>query len=268
MRTGGIIAAATLLGACARVPVVAADPSGQTPTTGDANADGRVDLSDGLLLLRAQMAGGPTATCMGAVDIDQDHRVDLGDAFAIWYHLFAGSTAFFEIEEGWCEDPVALPDAAEGRMALALDLPREATGTAEARVTLTSLDLAVEGWSLAVVAQGCAITAASTAGTAGADWRDQPAGSRDGGFERTELVGGVASSAVALSWLEPRALEPSEEARDLLVLTLEAGSGCDCTLRLEDGHATGGQPVTNLLSVAGRSYRPALPEATLELCPG
>ena len=268
MRRGPIIAAALGLIGCDRPPVVAADPSGATPVTGDTNGDGRIDLSDGLVLLRAQLSGGQPAVCFGAADIDQDHRVDLGDGFAIWYHLYAGNTTFFEIEDGWCDAVVPHLAAPEGRMALALDAPRKGTGPPEVQVTLQSPDLAVEGWSLAAVAEGCTITAATVAGTQGADRRDSPAGARDGGWERTEVVGGVASSAVVLSWQSPLGLEPSEDPAPLLALTLSpSGAGCaPCAVRLEDGHATGGEPVTNLLSVGGRSYRPPLPETSLKLC--
>lgn len=263
-----MIAVAVQLGACGRTPVVAADPSGSTPTTGDTNGDGRVDLSDGLVLLRAQLSGAQPAVCMGAADIDQDHRVDLGDGFAIWYHLFAGNTTLHAIEDGWCDTWETMAAAPEGRMALTLDGPRKADGEAQVLVALTSPDLGAEGWSLAAVAEGCTITAATVAGTLGADLRDSPAGARDGGFERTELRSGVASSAVVLSWERPLALAPSEEEEPLLALTLAPeGEGCGtCVVRLEDGHATGGEPVTNLISVGGRSYRPALPELSLKLC--
>ncbi len=268
MRPTIIIAAVALIGGCQRLPVVAADPSGEEPGPGDNNGDGRVDLSDGLVVLRAQLSGGQPAVCFGAADVLQDHRVDLGDGFAVWYHLFAGNTEFFPIQDGWCERWESFVEAPEGRMALEIDAPRKGEGSAELRVTLTSPDLAVEGWSLAAVAEGCTIGAASVAGTAGADLRDSPAGLRDGGFERTDLVDGVASSAVVLSWSSPLGLPASEDPVDLLTLTVEpTGEGCeDCTVRLEDGHATGGEPVTNLLSVGGRSYRPELPEVRLRMC--
>lgn len=259
-----------VLVACGRLPVVAADPSGEQPVAGDTNGDGRVDLSDGLLVLRAQMAGGPPAVCMGAADVLRDNRVDLADAFAVWYHLYAGTTSLTEIAPGFCDTLDTLPRAPEGRMALEFEADRKVKASSfEATVTLASPDLAVEGWSLAAVAEGCTITGATVAGTQGADLRDSPAGARDGGFERTEVVDGVASSAVALGWKTVVALDPSEDPAPLLTLTVEADGGdCQtCTLRLEDGHATGGEPVTNLVSVAGRSYRPELPTAEIKVCP-
>jgi hypothetical protein len=205
------------------------------------------------------------------VDIDQDHREDLGDAFAIWYHLYAGNTLFSDIEAGWCDRWDTMEDPPAGRLALGWDAPAKTEGEDFlATLELQSPDLAVEGWSLAVVAEGCEVVEATTAGTAGADLRDDPPGSRDGGFDRTEVVGGVASSAVVLGWLSPTALEPSEDAVALLRVTVSAPpptEGCQsCTLRLEDDHATSGEPVINLLSVGGRSYRPALPEAAVKVC--
>jgi len=266
-----LLALATLTGACARAPEVYADASGHTPGMGDTNGDGRVDLSDGLVVLRHQLSGGSRAVCAGVADINQDHRQDLGDAFAIWYHLYAGNTVFHDVEAGWCDRWDTLADPPAGRLALGWDAPKRSEGEdLLATVELQSPDLAVEGWSLAVVAEGCEISAATTQGTVGADLRDDPPGIRDGGFDRTEVVGGVASSAVVLGWLSPVALDPSEDAVALLRVTISApppASGCQpCTLRLDDDRVTGGEPVVNLLSVGGRSYRPALPEATVKVC--
>lgn len=267
MRPIWIIAAFVWTG-CGRAPFVEAEPSGQQPVPGDANGDGTVDLSDGMAILHSQLSGGPHPVCYGAADAVHDNHVDLGDAFAIWYHLFAGNTVISEITPGWCDTWTPWADAPAGRLALEIDAPARATGAAQATVQLRSPDLAVEAWSLAVVAEGCTLRAATTAGTAGADQRDDPPGDRDGGFERTDLAEGLATSAVVLSWRSQRGLTPTRDPIALLALTLEpSAAGCaPCTLRLEDGHATAGEPVDNLVSVRGRTYKPALPEATVKLC--
>lgn len=266
-----LLALATLIGACARVPEVYADASGHAPAMGDTNGDGRVDLSDGLVILRHQLSAGPRAVCAGVADINQDRREDLADAFAIWYHVYAGNTVFYDVAAGWCDRWDAMADPPGGRLALDWRVTSRTHGEDFlATVELQSPDLAVEGWSLAVVTEGCTISAATTRGTVGADLRDDPPGSRDGGFDRTEIVDGVASSAVVLGWLSPVALDPSDDAAALLRVTISApppASGCQpCTVRLEDDRSTSGEPVVNLLSVGGRSYRPALPEASVKVC--
>lgn len=277
MQPRPIVAALMGLVACGRAPIVGAVASGHQPEAGDTNGDGQIDLSDGLYLLRHQLAGGSRSVCQGAADTIPDRRVDLGDAFAIWYHLFAGNTALGPMDPSWCSTWDTLPAPAEGRFALELDAPRKVSAEAgvasfEALVTLQSHDLAVEGWSLAVISDGCQIQSATVVGTAAADRRDSPAGERDGGFERTEIgPDGAATSAVVLGWLTPVALPASEDPVDLLSLTVQAtvAEGCvRCALRVSDGEVGGGEPVINVLSVGGRSYRPALPEVEVKLCAG
>ncbi len=277
MRSATIVAALLGAVACRAAPIVVAEPSGQAPTAGDTNGDGRVDVSDGLLVLRHLMAGGARAVCQGAADTLVDRRVDLGDAFAIWYHLYAGNTVLGPMDPDWCSTYDTLPAPAEGRMEWSIDAPRKVSGEGgrahfEAIVELVSADLAVEAWSLGVAAEGCEISAATVSGTAGADLRDSPAGARDGGFERTDLsADGGATSAVVLGWLTPVALDPSDEPASLLVFQVESAvaDGCaPCVLRLEDGVVGGGEPVVNVISVDGRSYRPELPEVEVKLCSG
>lgn len=50
---------------------------------GDANVDGRVDLSDGIWLLQHLFGGGPAGECSAAMDANADGDVDLADAILV-----------------------------------------------------------------------------------------------------------------------------------------------------------------------------------------
>jgi hypothetical protein len=60
---------------------------------GDANADGRIDLSDGVYILTHLFLGGPAPLCADAADTDDTGQVVLTDAVYLLNHLFLGGRA-------------------------------------------------------------------------------------------------------------------------------------------------------------------------------
>jgi hypothetical protein len=67
---------------------------------GDANGDGKIDISDAVHTLSFLFAHGPSAGCRDSADTNDDGRIDIGDAVAVLGYLFGGSgplAAPFEI---------------------------------------------------------------------------------------------------------------------------------------------------------------------------
>jgi hypothetical protein len=58
-----------------------------TSNDGDANNDGRVDLSDAIYLTYYLYLGGPNA-CLNAADVNNDAELDLSDVIQILHRLF------------------------------------------------------------------------------------------------------------------------------------------------------------------------------------
>jgi hypothetical protein len=57
---------------------------------GDANGDGRLDLSDAVFILRSLFLGGREPRCQDAADADDDGAVTIADAVFVLDHLFRG----------------------------------------------------------------------------------------------------------------------------------------------------------------------------------
>ncbi|HVR74934.1 MAG TPA: PEP/pyruvate-binding domain-containing protein [Planctomycetota bacterium] len=57
---------------------------------GDANGDGRVDLSDAVFVLRWLFSGGEAPGCPDAADADDSGKIEITDPIAILQHLFSG----------------------------------------------------------------------------------------------------------------------------------------------------------------------------------
>lgn len=60
---------------------------------GDADANGRLEISDGIFTLNYLFIGGRTPTCLKAADTDDSSRVDLSDAIVTLGFLFLGTRA-------------------------------------------------------------------------------------------------------------------------------------------------------------------------------
>jgi hypothetical protein len=228
------------------------EPTGDVPA-GDANGDGAADLADAVVILRAAAEGGPAPACPPAADLVEDDRVELDDGFSLLLHLYEGGFGLPEDPECVGAVPHASPEcsAVEARI----------TGNT---VELRGASVAIEGWSLAVRAEGCTIVGATTAGTVGASVTDDPPGARDLGYDATFVADEGAVSAVILGFLEPVAL-PAGAWSPVLSLTLEPGDSCDCTLSLGEPVTGLGEPVENLV-VAGGAAWPIAAAAAADAC--
>jgi hypothetical protein len=60
---------------------------------GDSNADGRLDISDGVFILLWRFSGGTEPPCLDAADSNGDGRNDLSDAVFVLNFLFTGGEA-------------------------------------------------------------------------------------------------------------------------------------------------------------------------------
>jgi len=77
---------------------VDSDPACATPTAvtapvfrrGDANADGKADLTDAIYILGWLYQGGKEPPCQDAADANDDGKVDLTDAIYILSYLYQG----------------------------------------------------------------------------------------------------------------------------------------------------------------------------------
>jgi hypothetical protein len=221
---------------------------------GDANGDSAVDLADAVVILRAVANGGAAPSCTAGVDLVPDERLDLDDAFSLLLYLFEGG--FSLPADVDCPSAVPLPAPA----CSPLEARFSSTGTVELRADA----LVVEAWSLAVTAEGCTVTAATTAGTLGASIVDTPAGLRDFGYDATFLAETGATSAVVLGFTDAPAL-PTGVWSPVLALTFEQGATCECTLRLDSTVTTLGEPVESLAVASGAAW-PLAAEATIDVC--
>ena len=60
---------------------------------GDSNADGTVDITDGVVLLAALFQGGAMPSCMDSSDTNDDGTMDIADPIFIFQYLFIGGDA-------------------------------------------------------------------------------------------------------------------------------------------------------------------------------
>jgi len=60
---------------------------------GDANLDGRVDVSDSITILSYLFLGGPTPGCLDAADVDDSGALDITDGHGVNVFLFLGGPA-------------------------------------------------------------------------------------------------------------------------------------------------------------------------------
>lgn len=250
-----------------------------TPVAGDANGDGHLDVSDGVYLQRHLFDAGPAPACEAAVDVPPNGSLDATEAFASWYQLGPQSYRLRDnVDASACALVARAAETACGDgAALGVSAPETVSGAEgavtsfTATVTLVSPKLAVEAWSFAVQAEGCTLSAATTAGTKGADKADDPPGLRDGGFAWQGLASETEGAVITvLNWRDTDALSPSEDAVDLHAFTVSAtpGAACaPCTLSVVSG--TEGEGVEAVLSGGGGyRYVPGLGSVSVSVCPG
>jgi hypothetical protein len=77
-----VLAAGTTLG------VLASDEARAQFVRGDADSDGRIDLTDGIRILSFIFVGGPEPECMDAADANDSGALDISDAIWILSWLF------------------------------------------------------------------------------------------------------------------------------------------------------------------------------------
>jgi len=240
---------------CGDAPLVCpAAPTGSIPA-GDANGDGRVDISDGVWLARANLHGGPPPVCAQAVDfLASGVPADLGDGVTVWSWLFAGTMAALPaLPAGACAQ--AVPAAAPACRPVALALVAEDEVTSPFSVEIQLDAEGAEAWSYGVSARGCRVVGATTVpGLVGV------------GYDRTDVTGGHATGAVVLSWQDESTAAPGTVAT--LSVEAEVADTCvPCTLAFSSGLAGRGQPVDTVVTIEGASFSPTAEELEVEVCP-
>ena len=68
-------------------------PAGPTFVRGDANSDGAINLTDGVVPLLFLFSGGAAPTCADAADTNDTGNVEITDAIIIFSWLFTGGAA-------------------------------------------------------------------------------------------------------------------------------------------------------------------------------
>ena len=81
---------------------------------GFVNEDGRVDLSDDILLLQHLFQGESAPPCLAAADVNDDNKVDISDAISLLNYLFNGGPPpeppFSNDKSGCMNDPTPVGD--------------------------------------------------------------------------------------------------------------------------------------------------------------
>lgn len=240
------------------------------PAVGDANADGAVDVADGIYLQRWLLRGGPAPACEARMDVQPNGVVDLGDSVVVWKHTFETSGAFPEIDVACADAAPPGNDLECGALTLGFVAPAETTTGFPAFVTLTTPDLPVEGWQFGLSASGCSIASATTTGTVGADLRD--GGVRSSGYGRVDVGNDGLVTAVALSWLDETVLAPSPDPYNILAFNVDVtppAAGCTpCVLSFVDTLKGPGAAVRTAIVHEGRASLPPKAPHTVNVCAG
>ena len=93
---------------CADIRLI--DPMLKQFRRGDANADGKVDISDGVKIFEYLFSGGSTLLCLDAADSNDDGHVDISDGISILNWLFKGGVTISDPGTQSCgPDPTSDP---------------------------------------------------------------------------------------------------------------------------------------------------------------
>ena len=68
-------------------------PVGTRLVRGDANSDGSINLTDGVIPLLYLFSGGAEPTCMDAADTNDTGAIEITDAIIVFSWLFSGGAA-------------------------------------------------------------------------------------------------------------------------------------------------------------------------------
>jgi hypothetical protein len=235
------------------------DPESCTPVraptgsvvTGDSNADGVVDLADVVGYRDFLFAGGAEPACPAAAEV-LGFEAEAGNLWTTLSYAFDGKTI---VDSG---PACALAERSDDVCAGSVELVPTSRG-----IELRGVDEegAVQAWSFGVEAEGCTITAATVAGTAGALEID--GGHRRGGYEHTVVKDGRAVTGVLLDGFARKGLPKGEH----VLLAIEYDDCAACTVRVVDGVKGSGRPVPAVVVIDGKAVVPKLGEATFERCP-
>ena len=158
------LAGSLLLGAaCAASRPTSADAT--APEWGDANADGAVDINDGVRIVRHALADGPAPACRGQGDL-----MGTGDIAFEAAQTVVGNVASLPSWDG-CETPVFAPPTPESaRVELWPEAEERVAGpfVAEVRLRFDGPEPGPDAWSFGVSAVGCTIEEATRARTVSA----------------------------------------------------------------------------------------------------
>lgn len=246
------------------------EPDG-TPVLGDVNGDGRLDIGDPIALGNHLFRGGPAPVCAEAADFNGDRSVEHDDATRMSSYLVSGTQLLRDFTAEACG---AYQPWAEGTclpLGLWWEAPQRVSDASFGAVlSVRSPAIGVEGWSLSLRAEGCKLSAVTTERTRAAEIWDTPPGLRHLGYAASTTVPDGAVSYVLLSFHEDITLPVQAEPSPILAVTVQAEvpqQGCvPCTLSVGDELALHGQPLDLALVAGGRTYRPAAPSATIDVC--
>ena len=226
-------------------------PSGSV-AAGDSNADGAVDLADVVGYRDFLFAGGAEPACPEAANVLAFELSQAANLWATLAYAFDGKAVLADAPA--CELAKRSEDVCAGELELVPTSEGiELHGVAE--------EGAVQAWSFGVEAEGCTISAATTAGTAAALEID--GGHRRGGYDHTEVKDGRALTGVLLDGFARRGLPKG----DNVLLAIEYGDCASCTVRVVDGVKGSGRVVPAIVVIDGKAVVPKLGEATFESCP-
>jgi len=229
---------------------------------GDANGDGRVDLSDPIVVLRYMTEGGEEPVCLEATDLIPDGKWEADDGFTLLAHVTEGAFVIPGAKRSRCasDTPHAFP-ACE-------DLGVSFTPSGQDNHVLVGLAgtaTAVEAWHLNLSSSDCTITAVTPAGTASASQHEDSQGLRDVGYNLSYVTGGNALSSVVLDFQEATALSLDPRVGTaVLDITLD---GCKCSLSADTPVEGAGLLLPSHLVIDGASF-PVTGSATVNSCNG
>jgi hypothetical protein len=223
---------------------------------GDIHSDGRVSLTDAVVLARWLGLAGPAPGCELAADVDANGSLNISDVVGLLRFLYeggdeprapfpgcgtatSGGTGLTCATGTICAGQIP---AEPGRFRIFVSVTPDATVPTEGELRLpvlagrtvelpffvllsgeTSTGRGADGWSIGLVVEteipDATMTSVTTAGTTAAQVGSDSAGLVSRGYSFAERVSDrAAASAVVLSLLEPRTLPPGSKELSSLIL--------------------------------------------------
>jgi hypothetical protein len=239
---------------------------------GDANADGRVTIADGVWITNELFRSGPPTECRHSGDVNDDGQLDVSDAVYLYlWNLLGGpappapgptscgpdptaSTLACDDYPAGCSPPPARPSRRGVTMSFAGPVSVAEGATFETAIVLDTAD-AVQAFTVAVEAAGAAIL-------------DISPGSA---VENSDLFAPFVSDTFATVGVvmdsdgEGAEIIAPGSGLEVLTLSVRGGACPGGTLAFREEFDAGGRPAGTAVVVGGRDFRPAL--RSLELPP-